>query len=242
MARVRLLEAVPELGGGLEGERAAMARRALVVETEVLPEGPWVPVRKEPEPGALGFVIVDGVMGRRLTVAGASSIELLNRGDLLRPWQEDSASFATAEWLVLDRITLANLDRRFAVQASRWPEIVAQLLNQAMQRSRSLAVHAAIENLVGLDKRLRVLFWHLAERWGRREGDAIVLPMRLTHQVLATLVGARRPSVTMALGELQDEGVLERRGKDWVLKGPPPRPGEDGAVSAADESSRVEAS
>jgi CRP/FNR family transcriptional regulator, cyclic AMP receptor protein len=242
MARVRLLEAVPELGGGLEGERAAMARRALVVETEVLPEGPWVPVRNEPEPGALGFVIVDGVMGRRLTVAGASSIELLNRGDLLRPWQEDSASFATAEWLVLDRITLANLDRRFAVQASRWPEIVAQLLNQAMQRSRSLAVHAAIENLVGLDKRLRVLFWHLAERWGRREGDAIVLPMRLTHQVLATLVGARRPSVTMALGELQDEGVLERRGKDWVLKGPPPRPGEDGAVSAAGESSRVEAS
>jgi CRP/FNR family cyclic AMP-dependent transcriptional regulator len=224
MASVKLLEALPELGAGLDGERADHAARALVVETETIPEGLWEPERRELEPGALGLLIIEGLMARELAVAGASSVELLTRGDLLRPWQEDSASFAAAEWRVLDRVSLARLDRRFATYAGRWPELVALLIDRAMQRSRSLAVHAAIENIVGLDKRLEALFWHLAERWGRREGDSIVISLPLTHQLLAILVGARRPSVTMALGSLEQEGVLERRDGEWRLRGEPPHP------------------
>jgi CRP/FNR family cyclic AMP-dependent transcriptional regulator len=222
MPRVRLLDALPEFAEGLAGDRAEEARRTLLVETETLHRGAWEPNRNEPEPGALGLVIIEGVIGRGLSVAGASSIELLSRGDVLRPWLEDSASFAAAEWQVLERTEIAILDRRFATLAGRWPELIAVFVDRAMQRSRSLAVHAAIENMVGLDKRLLVLFWLLAERWGVREQDAIVIPLRLTHSTLATLVGARRPSVTMALGSLERQGVLQRRGREWVLNGEQP--------------------
>ena len=46
------------------------------------------------------------------------------------------------------------------------------------------------------------MLWHLAERWGRVHPDGVVIPLPLNHQRLADLVGAHRPSVTTAMGEL----------------------------------------
>jgi CRP/FNR family cyclic AMP-dependent transcriptional regulator len=49
------------------------------------------------------------------------------------------------------------------------------------------------------------------------------LPFRLSHQTLADLVGARRPTVTLALRGLGDRGLLERgAGGEWILSGDPP--------------------
>jgi CRP/FNR family cyclic AMP-dependent transcriptional regulator len=44
----------------------------------------------------------------------------------------------------------------------------------------------------------------------------------LTHELLAHLVSARRPSVSSALSRLVERGVLERRRSTWVLRGDPP--------------------
>ena len=44
-----------------------------------------------------------------------------------------------------------------------------------------------------------------------------MIPLRLTHEMLAALVAARRPSVTSALGRLADGGLLERRDGGWLL-------------------------
>lgn len=50
-----------------------------------------------------------------------------------------------------------------------------------------------------------------------------MVPIRLTHETLSLLVGARRPSVTTALGALADRSALERRENgEWVLHGSPP--------------------
>jgi hypothetical protein len=50
-----------------------------------------------------------------------------------------------------------------------------------------------------------------------------VVPLPLGHQRLADLVGAHRPSVTTAMGELARAGALSRRENgDWVLLGQPP--------------------
>jgi predicted transcriptional regulator of viral defense system len=50
-----------------------------------------------------------------------------------------------------------------------------------------------------------------------------VFPYRLSHQTLADLVSARRPSVTHALGDLRDDGRLMRISPGrWLLRGPPP--------------------
>jgi hypothetical protein len=68
-----------------------------------------------------------------------------------------------------------------------------------VRRVRSLAFQRAIAQLPRVDDRMLVLLWALAERWGRVSPDGVRVPVGLPHRMLATLVGARRPSVTTAL-------------------------------------------
>jgi hypothetical protein len=60
--------------------------------------------------------------------------------------------------------------------------------------------------------------------------DSTLLPLRLTHAVLADLVAARRPTVTSALSDLARKGVVRAAGDNWLLYGEPP--GEFLAVDA----------
>ena len=105
-----------------------------------------------------------------------------------------------------------------------WPQLGVELFNRGTRRAHHLAVALAIAHHQRVDDRLVLTLWHLAERWGRVHTEGIVLPLPLGHQRLADLVGAHRPSVTTALGELSRAGTLGRRPNgDWVLHGPPPR-------------------
>jgi CRP-like cAMP-binding protein len=173
----------------------------------------------------LGYLILSGMLVRRIVVDGSRSGELLKRGDVIRPWVEDPVSFCDADWQVVEPARLAVLDRTVAVRLCSRPELNVALLDKQMARTRSLAISAATENVRGLDRRLLVLFWHLAERWGRREDAEVIIPMRLTHETLGLLVGARRPSVTTALRSLSEDGALRRNDDGhWVLQGVPPVP------------------
>jgi CRP-like cAMP-binding protein len=76
----------------------------------------------------------------------------------------------------------------------------------------------AIAHLTRVDDRLMALMWCLAERWGRVVPGGVLVSLRLPHRTLAGMIGARRPSVTTALGELSEQGVLLRPGRGrWIL-------------------------
>jgi CRP/FNR family cyclic AMP-dependent transcriptional regulator len=224
---VRLLEADPELGALLTGTRRAEAERDLVVRTHRLTVGPWDVSRLS---GAsadhVGLLVLDGVISRELVVADHVSAELLGPGDLVRPWQGAAGAGllpVQAVWSVLSSVTLAVLDRRFAAEAARYPEITAALFDRLGERSLRLATTQAISQLTRVDRRLKALFWHLAERWGRVSGDGVVVPLALTHRILGQLVGARRPTVSTALSELAEREELVRRADgSWLLRGDPP--------------------
>jgi CRP/FNR family cyclic AMP-dependent transcriptional regulator len=224
---VRLLEADPELGALLTGTRRAEAERDLVVRTHRLSVGPWDVSRLS---GAsadhVGLLVLDGVISRELVVADHVSAELLGPGDLVRPWQGAAGAGllpVQAIWSVLSTVTLAVLDRRFAAEAARYPEITAALFDRLGERSLRLATTQAISQLTRVDRRLKALFWHLAERWGRVSGDGVVVPLALTHRILGQLVGARRPTVSTALSELAErEELIRRADGSWLLRGDPP--------------------
>ncbi len=224
---VRVLSADPDLGAKLDDETLAVAERYAVAEATRLEAGPWNPADASAGgPGDLGLLVLSGLLKRRIDVANSSCAELLGQGDVLRPWQEDAGwdgSEVTAEWEVLEPSWLAVLDRRFAVTACRWPELMDVLMGRSVRRSRTLAFHMALSHLTRVDVRLLALFWHLADRWGRVSPDGVVVPLRLTHQTLASLVGAQRPSVTTALGGLADaERVTRRPDGAWLLHGEAP--------------------
>src|SRR5919199_6840680 len=224
---VRLLEADPDLGALLSDARRAEAERELVVRTHRLPVGPWDVSRLATASGDhMGLLILDGVLARELVVADHVSAELLGPGDLVRPWQGSSRAAllpVEAVWSVLSTLTMAVLDRRFAAEAARYPELTSALFDRLGERSLRLATTQAISQLTRVDRRLKALFWHLAERWGRVSGDGVVVPLALTHRILGQLVGARRPTVSTALSELAERQELVRRPDgSWVLRGSPP--------------------
>jgi CRP/FNR family transcriptional regulator, cyclic AMP receptor protein len=68
--------------------------------------------------------------------------------------------------------------------------------------------------------RLILLFWELADRWGRVAPDGVSVPLPLTHQTLGRIIRAQRPSVTAALTELRERGFLGREADGtWVIHG-----------------------
>src|SRR4051812_44524318 len=224
---VRLLDADPDLGGLLSDPRREQAERELVVRSHRLPVGPWDVSRLA---GAtadhVGLLILNGVLSRELIVADHVSAELLGPGDLVRPWQPASRAGllpVDAVWSVLSPLTVAVLDRRFAAEVARYPEVTATLFDRLSERSMRLATTQAISQLTRVDRRLKALFWHLAERWGRVSGDGVIVPLALTHRILGQLVGARRPTVSTALSELAErEELIRRPDGSWLLRGDPP--------------------
>jgi CRP-like cAMP-binding protein len=91
-----------------------------------------------------------------------------------------------------------------------------------MLRSRRLASLLTITQQHRLDDRIQLLFWQLADRYGRVGPEGVRLDLRLTHELIGHLVGAHRPSVSVALARLQDAGVLRLEAGRWVLLGPAP--------------------
>lgn len=221
---VQLLECDPELAEGLAGEERAIAAQALPVPVATLKKGAWHPDTTPPEPGHLGYLLVKGLLVRRIEVARGTSIELLGRGELLRPWQDDASSFCSSSWEVVETTTVAQLNAPLTRRLCRWPALVSNLVNRGIRRSRALAADAAAANIVGLEQRILTALWQLAETWGEAKADGVHLSIRLPHRLLAELTGARRPSVTSALAELRSAGRLGGAPNGaWVLRGDPPR-------------------
>lgn len=200
------------------------ARRRLVARSLSVGTGAWDPLDGDlPRDfdGWLGLLVLDGLLVRQTQVNGLRCAELLGPGDVLRPWDESGAGAtltSDALWRVLEPVRLAILDAGFARRASAWPELNAELMHRLLGRSRSLSVLLALTQARRADVRLRTLFWHLADRWGRVTPDGIVLPLNLTHSVIAQLTGLRRPSVSLSLGELERSGEIVRRSRDdWLI-------------------------
>lgn len=171
------------------------------------------------------MLLVEGLLIREIQVGEAWSTELLNRGDLLRPWLEDAASFVEARWHVAEPAQIAILEPRLTRQLAEWPVLIEELVERGLRRSRSMAVHAAIAATRRIEDRLLLLFWHLAERWGQTQADGVRLDLPLTHGTLAHTIGAQRPTVTTALSSLAERDQVVRASDGaWMLRGSAPTP------------------
>lgn len=223
---VRVLVEDPDLGLALDADRRVAAQRECIAAVLTVPRGRWsANQHADLARGGVGLLVLAGLIIRRVGHGERFGAELLGTGDVLRPWQHDGEQatmpFET-EWSVLEETRMAVLNVRFAQRLAPYPEVAGELVGRALQRSRALAVNMAIVHHPKVDMRLHMLFWHLAERWGKVRRDGVCVPLRLTHNVLADLVAARRPSVSTSLSQLAHRGAIERVGDMWMLYGDPP--------------------
>jgi hypothetical protein len=224
---IRVLEVDPDLGQDLEPAVLAVARPRAIARAQWLQPGHWQPFAEEwDHRGHLGLLIVDGFLARSLQLGARRCAELLGPGDVLRPWvrlAEYSSIPIEDGWQVLEPTRLAVLDRRVTVVLAAWPEIMATILDRVMARSQGLAFQLAVAHLRRVESRVHVALWHFADRWGRVGPSGVELRLNMTHALLAEVVAAERPSVTLALSTLRERGLVERDADHvWHLHGAPP--------------------
>lgn len=216
----------PGLAEALAGARLLDAVRDCVAPTIRLPRGSWDPGDGlDGVHGGIGLLVLEGLLVRRVGVASRFGAELLGEGDVLRPSQrEDLATTLprSGDWRALMPCRLAVLDATFALRAGRYPEVISALFGRTMRRSRMLAVNIAIVRQPRVDVRLEMVFWELADRWGKVHPDGVRVPLPLTHAVLSDLVAAQRQTVSTALGELAARHRVVWTGDAWLLSGAAP--------------------
>jgi len=226
-SRIHVLRQDPDLAGDLDGPERALADQ---LTAEVLTVEPGS--RRFAEPahisGHLGFLVLDGLLARRVLIAQTRCTELLGQGDVLRPWSMDAAEISSVpvetDWQIVGRpARFAVLDAHFARHAARWPQITSELLDRVVQRARWLSFQLAVCHTKRVHTRLLMVLWHFADRWGRVTPEGVVVDIGLVHETLAEIVAARRPSVTTALGELRrEQRIRALPGGAWLLLGDPP--------------------
>jgi hypothetical protein len=225
---VQILQADPQLAAAVP----AATRDDAVIYTFAhaiwLERGAWEPPETgDGSAGHLGLLVLDGLLTRDVVLGETLATELVGRGDILRPTDHDGQDAPVpfdVAWHVLEPARVALLDRHFTRVVGHWPELVEELFRGGVRRAQSLAITLAVSHLRRVDTRLLVMFWYLADRWGKVTPQGVHVPLRLTHQTLGRLVGAQRPSVTTSLKQLVQEGCLTRADdQTWLLHGEPPR-------------------
>jgi CRP/FNR family cyclic AMP-dependent transcriptional regulator len=177
-------------------------------------------------PEGAGLLVLEGLLIRRVGFNGRYGAEVLGEGDLLRPWQgRESVSSLTpaTHWRVLEPTKVAVLDARVTLRLARYPQLLVALIDRTLGRARALATLMAITQQSGVETRLAMLLWLLADRWGRVRPDGTLLELSLTHETLSELVAARRPTVSTAMAELARQNLVTRTPDGFLLGGDPPR-------------------
>lgn len=222
---VRILELDAELGLRVPASEITAARAALVASVSFLDRGVWdAPI--ELEARHLGFLMLEGLLARDVILAGTTCTELLGPGDVIHPFaavRDEALVRYRVMWHVLEPARFAVLDENFSRSLGKWPQVMRVLLERALGRTLRVSMHAALLQLSPVETRLLILFWFLAERWGRVTPAGVVLKLRLSHQMLGQLVGCQRASVTTALHRIEERGMATRRNdRTWLLHGSPP--------------------
>jgi DNA-binding transcriptional ArsR family regulator len=218
---VRLLEADPDFARAIPDGDRELANRALTLRVQTA--GPGDLVSCNPRE-AVALLLVEGAIWRDVLVGPSGAPQLLGPGAVLLcdPPANELLPVETAA-TALQPSRLALLDRRFLMATTKWTSLTSILHSRLAQQERDLGALAAIGQLPRVDERLVALFWHLAERWGRVGQDGVHLPLKLTHATLGRFVGARRPTVSLALATMRDAGIATRRPDGtWTLLGRAP--------------------
>lgn len=224
---VSVLDEDPGLAMVLDEKNLAVARRYARARVVVLEGGRHDPNAIFARERLLGLLVLEGLMIREVCVADRRGAELVGPGAILRPWDQfgrEAPLPFELSWRVLETTRVACLNRSFLAVLGRWPALVEAVLERSIERAHMLAFSVAIHTLRHVELRLLALFWHLADQFGRVTRDGIHVPLKLSHADLAELVGAARPSVSIALGRLADERRLWRKASDrsWMLSHEPP--------------------
>lgn len=218
---IRLFDAEPDLIRFLGPEDSEQARETQL-PVHSLNKGDADMQTLFESTGAFGALMLEGMLLQSLRLGNHSGLRLLGPGDILSITQTPKSMLvveSTCRATVPTRVAL--LEREMLMAVRRWPQIAAGLHAHTGEQSERLVTQLMICQLPRVDERIMALMWLLAESWGQVTTSGTFLPISLTHAALGGMIGARRPTVTLALGNLAGAHLLRRHQRGWLLMGSP---------------------
>jgi CRP-like cAMP-binding protein len=216
-ARISLLEVEPDLARFMSAEERVAAAMLSVPVIQV-PRGAVDLDALLGGNNVFGALVLDGMVFSHHRVSDHTALRLLGPGDLLAvPGAAASTIVPQSTLSAPAPVMLALLGTEVLLAARRWPRLVAGLHVRIAEQTDRVAAQLTICQFPRVDQRLLAMMWLLAETWGHVTTAGTRLPLSLTHDALGALVGARRPTVTLALGELTERGAIVRQESGWLL-------------------------
>jgi CRP/FNR family transcriptional regulator, cyclic AMP receptor protein len=171
---------------------------------------------------AFGMLVLDGMLVRRISMGDVATLRPLGPGDLVGGALLPTTMLVKdSGWRAAAPTRLAMLEREVLLGGHRAPRLVAGLHARSIEQADRVAVQLAICQLPRVEDRVLSMLWLLAESWGQVTGQGTSLRMRLTHETIGGLIGARRSTVTLAIRQLTDDGAVLRQEHGWLLLEPP---------------------
>ncbi len=140
------------------------------------------------------------------TAVGRERIaDLLGPGDVLGVAALDGGRHPETI-IAVQETTVIPIDPHYAMKNQKLSSHILHNLASQLRRGRE-----AIDNAeLPVGARLARVLFQLGERFGQELGmePGVSLPLQMTHEDLASLVGSSRVTVTRIMGELRQEGAL----------------------------------
>ena len=221
---VQLLDAKLELARHLPPEERAELT-AVTLPVFELGQGPLDLEALLGTNDAFAAGVLDGMVVHAVQIGEQWGIQLLGPGDLLirslaasPPWLD------RVEFRLVGPTRLALLGASFLAVARRAPRVISALYECVAEQMQRVTGQLVICQLPRVDQRVLAILWLLAESWGQVTPGGVRLPLALTHETLGAMIGARRPTVSLALRKLSEEGAIVHQDSGWLLLEPPPEP------------------
>jgi CRP/FNR family transcriptional regulator, cyclic AMP receptor protein len=114
----------------------------------------------------------------------------------------------------LEPTTLVSLSREDVERLIEGnPKAALRIVEALCRRLRMADERLADVALKEVPARLASLVLQLLENEGIVTAEGYAVPTRYTHEVLGTMIGAKRVAVSRAFGELREAGAIETRGR-----------------------------
>ena len=222
MPSVSLLEIEPDLGTWLSDEEQQLARRLLVPTVQLDSSSPDLDHVLE-DASAFAALLIDGMVMHRMVVGGRHP-QLLGPGDLVvHTWAPRSEILTQSSKRVEHHAQIALLGRQLVNGARHFPGLIVGLHLRLGDQHQRLAVQIGICQLSRVQDRLLTMMWLLAESWGRVTPAGTWLG-RADPQHARRVNRSKRPTVSLALRDLIQNGAVQAQSDGWLLQSEPPAP------------------
>lgn len=107
---------------------------------------------------------------------------------------------------------------QFEAVIKKNPDLAVKIISHLGQKLYEFVRLAGEVTGTSARERLLHILHRLADEHGRQVDSGILIELNLTQQELANMVGISRVKAVQIIGELKDDGIIERNGKYYLLK------------------------